>query len=119
MTGDFNERSFVPADTNRLVCEADTISAFTPEKLLDNAVFQRVKRNDRESTAGCQRLYRLGKENLQRVQLMVYGDAQRLESPSGGMNFASYAVAGFFYGFCQLQGAGEGSVLNDDTRDVA
>jgi len=50
---------------------------------------------------------------------MVYGDAQRLESPSGGMNFASYAVAGFFYGFCQLQGAGEGSVLNDDTRDVA
>src|SRR5690606_34098132 len=51
------------------------------ERVLDDAILERVERDDREAGAGVEARHRLAQERGQIVELAVHPDAQRLERP--------------------------------------
>src|SRR4030095_83045 len=58
------------------------------ERVLDDTVFKRVKRDDGKPPAGTKTVRRRGKEIAQIVQLTIHSDAQTLKRPRCRMNLS-------------------------------
>lgn len=76
----------MPAGADRLPGWADAVAAFPAEIFFDEAVLQRVERDDRQPPGGLEGCHRLWKDFLDPVQLLVHCDAQGLEGPRGGVD---------------------------------
>src|SRR5258708_2895980 len=73
------------AHAHREVRRAHAAALLLAPEVLDDPVLERVERNAGEAAAGTQHLERGGQRNLERRELVVHGDAQRLEHTLCGM----------------------------------
>src|SRR5205085_6205014 len=71
-----------PSDVGRAV----TPARLPQEAALDDAVFERMKRNDRQPPARRQSRHSIGDEGFYRAQLLIDGDAQGLKSARRRVN---------------------------------
>ena len=66
----------------------NTVARFTDEELLRDPVLERVEGDDRETTAGAQRAHGGLEALLEILELVIDGDAQRLEDARGRIDAA-------------------------------
>src|SRR5687767_8089876 len=69
----------MPADAGGEVGRTNAVARFPDEELLGDPVLERVEGDDRETTAGTQRAHGGFEALLKILELVVDGDAQRLE----------------------------------------
>src|SRR6266508_924157 len=100
---------------------AETSAVPFAKRRLDDAVLQRVKRDDRHPAAGTKRFITMLQELLELLQLTVDGDSERLENLRCRMVIAAtpafYLLNNFDKLFRRLQGALL-SLGNDRLRDA-
>src|SRR5690606_8923215 len=70
----------VPAHADRHLRRANTVRRRQFERVFDDAVFETVKADDAETTAGTQQFNRGGQGALDHAKLVVNGDSQRLKN---------------------------------------
>src|ERR1700687_2511870 len=73
----------MPADAGGEVGRTNTVARFPDQELLGDPVLERVEADDRETPAGAQRPHGGLEALLKILELMVDGDAQRLEDARG------------------------------------
>src|SRR5581483_9986832 len=78
----------VTANTDREVGRARAAPLALAQEVLDDPVFERMKRDDREPAAGAEHRERGGQRRFERAELVVHCDAQCLEDALRGMPFA-------------------------------
>jgi hypothetical protein len=84
-------RGLVPADADGKLGRARAPAYLGGEKPLDHPVFERVEADDGEPTAGPEHRERRRKRALERVELFVHGDPQRLKDALRRMAVAEAA----------------------------
>src|ERR1041385_6942032 len=89
------------------------------EKLLDDAVFERMEGNHGEAAVRTQHALRREKPVFELQQLVIDVQPQRLKRPRRRMNFLSLRrrSKGVCYDFGELAGAGKRARGNDGARD--
>src|SRR5579884_2089331 len=81
-----------PADAGGQLWRADAAALLGLEEALDDAILQGVEADDDEAPAGPEQLHRRGERHLEAAELVVDGDAQRLEGARGGVDAAGPAA---------------------------
>ena len=84
-------RGWCPQTQTGSLRRANAGGALPLDEPLDDAVFERVEGDDRQPATGRQHVDRACQGRFQRRQLVVRGDAQRLERARGGMRVAAAA----------------------------
>ena len=84
---------------------ADAVLGFFLHELLDDPVFQRMIADNHQSAAESQQADGLIQSRFQIFHFVVNDDAQGLEGPGGGMNFAVSSADGLFHDIGQLTGS--------------
>ncbi len=84
------------------------MAAAAVEEALDDAVFERMERDDHQPSPGLQNTFRGVQRLHQLVQLAVHMDAQRLEGARGGMDLVRARPSrDALYGAHECEGGGD------------
>src|SRR5512133_1596624 len=82
------QRRLAAADADRELRRARAAMLLPPEEALDDPVLERVEADDGDPPSGTERLERRREGGLERLQLVVDGDPQRLEDAPRRMTLA-------------------------------